>query len=90
MKDNWQERVSCAVQCNQCNKRLGPKDRRFLSVFDHDAICSDCKKAEETRPEYEETSKRMIGDCMAETELLYGDPEGYCLYHFYPFTCEKE
>jgi hypothetical protein len=24
---------------------------------------------------------------MAETEILYSDPEGYCLYHFYPFTC---
>jgi hypothetical protein len=24
---------------------------------------------------------------MAETELLYGDPSGYCFHHFYPFTC---
>ena len=26
---------------------------------------------------------------MAETELFYGDPEGYCFHHFYPFTCEE-
>jgi hypothetical protein len=24
---------------------------------------------------------------MAETEVLYSDPQGYCLHHFYPFTC---
>jgi hypothetical protein len=24
---------------------------------------------------------------MAETELLYSDPNGYCFHHFYPFTC---
>jgi hypothetical protein len=24
---------------------------------------------------------------MAETELLYSDPRGYCFHHFYPFTC---
>ena len=30
----------------------------------------------------------MIGQCLAETELLYGDPGGYCFHHFYPFTCK--
>jgi hypothetical protein len=29
----------------------------------------------------------MIGACMAETEVMYSDPGGYCYYHFYPFKC---
>ena len=45
------------------------------------------KKEEGKRPDYAEVSKRMIGQCLAETELLYGDPGGYCFHHFYPFTC---
>jgi hypothetical protein len=49
----------------------------------------ECKKEEEARPDYEEVSKGMIGQCMAETELFYGDPGGYCFHHFYPFTCKE-
>ena len=90
MTDNWEERISCALQCTRCNKRMAPKDQRYLSIYDHEAICTACKKAEEERPDYEESSKNMIGQCMAETELLYSDPEGYCLYHFHPFTCDKK
>ena len=25
---------------------------------------------------------------MIETEVMYGDPGGYCFFHFYPFTCD--
>jgi hypothetical protein len=46
------------------------------------------KKEEGKRPDNAEVSKRMIGQCLAETELLYGDPGGYCFHHFYPFTCK--
>ena len=87
MKDNWHERISCAIHCTRCKKKLGSHDQRVLSVYDHQAICMDCKKEEEQRPDYEASSKNMIGQCMAETELLYSDPEGYCYYHFYPFKC---
>jgi hypothetical protein len=47
----------------------------------------DFKKGEEARPDYEETSKRMIGRCMTEIELNQGDPESYCFNHFYPYKC---
>lgn len=90
MKDNWQERISCAIECSKCGKKLNPEDNRILSVYDHQAICLGCKKEEEQRSDYEQQSKSTIGQCMAETELLYGDPEGYCYYHFYPYTCEDK
>jgi hypothetical protein len=24
---------------------------------------------------------------MANTEPQYGDPQGFCFHHFYPYTC---
>jgi hypothetical protein len=89
MTDLWEERVSCALRCSRCNRRLGAKDQRILSVYDHEAICMECKKKEEARPDYEESSRNMIGQCMADTEGQWGDPGGYCFYHFYPYTCDK-
>jgi hypothetical protein len=86
MKDNWEERLSCATKCSRCNKEL---DKRIFSVYDHRPICMECKKEEESRPDYEEVSKGMIEQCMAETEQFYGDPGGYCFHHFYPFTCKE-
>ena len=87
MTDEWEKQIACAIQCSKCSKKLGGADQRLLSVYDHQPICVDCKKEEEQRPDYEAVSKKMIGQCMADTELLYGDPGGYCFYHFYPFTC---
>jgi len=46
-----------------------------------------CKKEEEKRSDYEEVSRQVIGQCLIDTEIKYGDPEGYCFYHFYPFKC---
>lgn len=48
----------------------------------------ECKRQEEQQADYEEVSKRVIGECMADVELKYGDPEGYCYKHFYPHKCE--
>lgn len=87
MKDEWEKQISCAITCSKCSNKLGPSDQRILSVYDHQAICMDCKKEEEKQPDYDVASKDMIGQCMADTELLYSDPGGYCFYHFYPFTC---
>lgn len=87
MKDNWEERISCALTCSRCNTTLDPKDSRILSVYDNKVICMPCKSEEEQRPDYKEVSSRMIGHCMLETELLYGDPQDYCYHHFYPFVC---
>jgi hypothetical protein len=87
MKDKWKERLACATHCSRCSNKLGPEDQRILSVYDHQAICTACKKEEEERPDYPNVSKEMIGQCMAETEVLWGDPEGYCFHHFYPFKC---
>jgi hypothetical protein len=87
MRDQWEHDLSCTVACHRCNKRLAAVDQRILSVLDHKPICLQCKRAEEEQPDYQEASKKMIGTCMMETEVMYGDPGGYCFYHFYPFTC---
>ena len=88
MSDAWENELSCAVGCSGCDKALSANDKRILSVYDHKAICLDCKKKEEAKPDYEEVSKNMIDSCLAETEMQFGDPNGYCFYHFYPFTCK--
>jgi hypothetical protein len=88
MKDQWEHELSCAVACNRCNTKLAAGDQRILSVLDHQPICLACKKAEEKHPDYAEASKNMIGTCMMESEVIYGDPGGYCYFHFYPFTCD--
>lgn len=88
MTDKWKKELSCAIQCTRCNAPLQTNTKRILSVYDSQAICMACKKEEESRADYPETSQKMIGNCMAETEVLYSDPGGYCYYHFYPFTCK--
>jgi hypothetical protein len=89
MTDKWEKNLACAVVCSRCNANMAASDQRILSVYDHQPICMACKKREETRPDYEKISKEMIGACMAETEVMYGDPGGYCFYHFYPFRCQS-
>ena len=87
MQNQWEHKLACAIACQRCDAKLSAGDQRILSVFDHQPICLTCKRAEEQRPDYAEVSKNMIGTCMMETEVMYGDPGGYCFYHFYPFTC---
>ena len=87
METTWKKKIACSTRCARCDGALTNEDKRILSVYDHEPICMPCKKEEEARPDYETTAKDMVGTCMAETELLYGDPGGYCFYHFYPFTC---
>lgn len=87
MSEKWKTSLTCALNCTRCGKDLKGSEERILSVYDHDPICMPCKKEEENRSDYEETSKQMIGNCMAETEVLYSDPGGYCYHHFYPFKC---
>ena len=66
---------------------LETKDHRFLSVIDHQPICMSCKKEEEKRPDYEDASRQMMAQCIAETNKPYGDPASYCFHHFCPFKC---
>jgi len=87
MQDAWAEKLSCAVQCHRCDRQLAPADPRILSVYDHEAICTACKDEEEKRDDYEAVSKQTIGQCLIDTEMEWGDPQGYCYHHFYPFTC---
>ena len=87
MKDDWQEAMACLVQCPRCQRPMAGKDERILSVYDHQPICMACKKEEEQRADYDEVSKGVIGQCMLETEVMYGDPAGYCYHHFYPWKC---
>lgn len=86
--DKWEEKLSCALVCHRCNAGLKPQDKRILSVYDHEPLCLACKQQEEQRSDYETISRQMVGTCMAETEMLYSDPGGYCFHHFYPFTCK--
>jgi hypothetical protein len=86
--DQWEEKLACALVCQRCNGGLKAEDPRILSVYDHEPICMNCKAAEEKRDDYETVSRDAIGSCMAETEVMYGDPKGYCFHHFYPFTCK--
>lgn len=87
MPDAWAEKLSCAIQCQRCDRQLAPTDPRILSVYDHEAICTACKDDEEKRDDYEKVSKQTIGQCLMDTEMQWGDPQGYCYHHFYPFTC---
>jgi hypothetical protein len=86
--DQWEKKLTCALACHRCDAELKPDMPRILSVYDHEPICMGCKKAEEGRDDYEAVSRETIGSCMAESEVLYGDPQGYCLHHFFPFTCK--
>jgi len=87
MKIKWEEKLTCATACSDCARKLGPHDQRILSSYTHDPICLACKKQEEQKPDYAEVSQKMIGACLLETELLYGDLGSYCYHHFYPFKC---
>ena len=89
MGDKWQEDLQCATVCSRCAARLKGDDLRILSVYDHEPICMACKKKEERRADYAETAKAVMGNLLAESELLYGDPGGYCYHHFYPFKCQS-
>jgi hypothetical protein len=88
MRDQWEKDLACATACYRCDARLAAADKRILSVFDHQPVCMACKLAEEKRSDYADVSKHMIGACMIDTEVGYGDTGGYCYYHFYPFTCD--
>ena len=83
----WEESLKCATSCPRCSEKLNPDDKRVLSVYDHTPICMACKKAEENRPDYAEKAREMIGQCLAETELKWSDPEGFCYHHFYGYRC---
>jgi hypothetical protein len=85
--DTWEKELACAIQCLRCQKPLKSEDKRILSIYDHQPICLACKKQEEQKPDYETVARQTIGTSMAENEMLYGDPGGFWLYHFYPFTC---
>ena len=89
MRDKWEKDLSCATACHRCHAQLAAGDKRILSVFDHMPICMACKQAEEERSDYADVSKDMIGNCMIESEVKYGDTRGYCYHHFYPFVCDQ-
>lgn len=87
MADEWREKLYCALKCQRCGADMEPSDKRILSVYDHEPICLKCKDEEEKREDYEKKAQHMIGQCLVDTELNYGDPGGYCYFHFYPFKC---
>ena len=88
MEENWEKELSCANQCKRCHQSIEDKDQRILSVYDHQPICMACKSEEEKQPDYDDTSKQMIAQCMEETNKPYGDPASYCFHHFCPFKCK--
>jgi hypothetical protein len=84
----WEKELSCASSCQHCGAALGTRSDRILSVFNHEPICMDCKRAEEKRLDYPDQSRQMIADCLSATGKPYGDPAGYCFHHFCPFKCK--
>ncbi|MDJ0888691.1 MAG: hypothetical protein QNI89_15395, partial [Desulfobacterales bacterium] len=72
MQEDWKEKLTCAIACSGCQKALSSQDLRILSSYTHEPICMDCKAEEELKPDYADISQQMIGQCMAETEILYG------------------
>ena len=89
MDDNWEKQLACADQCTKCQSLLGTKDKRILSVYNHQPICMACKQKEETQSDYEDTSRGMVAACIEKTNKPYGDPASYCFHHFCPFTCKQ-
>ncbi len=87
MRDDWKEKIMCALACTGCQKELAAQDLRILSSYTHEPICMQCKKEEEQKPDYAEISQQMIERCMNETEILYGDMGSYCYHHFYAYKC---
>jgi hypothetical protein len=85
--ENWEKQLSCAEVCSRCSRPLKNKERRILSVVDHQPICLDCKKEEEKKPDYEDASRQMMAECMQQTGRPYGDTASYCFHHFIPFKC---
>ena len=44
MEEKWEKQLACAEVCQRCSATLGKKDKRLLSVYDHQPICMDCKR----------------------------------------------
>jgi len=88
MEPNWEEQLACANQCQRCNKDLETRDRRILSVYDHQPICLECKDAEEKKADFEDMTKQMIASCLETTNRPYGNPTSYCFHHFCPYKCK--
>ena len=88
MEDNWEKQLACADVCANCQAPLETKDKRILSVYNHQPICMSCKQKEEARPDFEDASKSMIAECIEKTDKPYGDPASYCFHHFCPFKCK--
>lgn len=88
MAVEWEKKLACAIECTRCKKPLDPKDQRILSVYDNEAVCMACKRKEEQRPDYKETSDTMVRQCLVDVELMQSDPGGYCFHHFYPYVCK--
>ncbi len=87
MITDWKEKIMCALECERCHKALKAQDERILSCYDHEAICMECKKEEEQRPDYAQLSQNMIEQCTVDVELKQSDPGSYCYCHFYPYKC---
>lgn len=87
MTDQWEKSLACAKTCAGCGSEMKERDQRVLSVYTHEPICMACKRNEEVRPDYSDTSKKMIAGCLSETGKPYGDVGGYCFHHFCPYKC---
>ena len=87
MSDQWEKDLACAEICSRCNSKIDHNEQRILSVYTHTPICMQCKQEEEKNPDYADTSKQMISQCLEETSRPYGNPGGYCFHHFCPFKC---
>lgn len=83
----WLDELSCASRCHRCDRKLDHADLRILSVYDHKAICMNCKEQEVARPDYEQVSMDVAEQCLIHSESGAVDSRGYCYHHFYPYHC---
>jgi hypothetical protein len=65
----WDEKLKKATECGRGKRVLGSGKQRILSVYDDEVLCSECKKAEEHRSNYEEVSKKIVGQCRYQVTL---------------------
>ena len=87
MEEHW-KRILLCLPLPTLHNTLNQKDGRVFSVFDHQPICTDCKRAEETRPDYPTgpSDDRRLHCCDRQTLQHTG---GYCFHNFFPFKCKE-
>ena len=82
MKDNWEERISCAIECCKCAKKLNPEDNRILSVYDHQAIAWTAKRKKNNDPIMTSSLNRLSAGVWPKRNCYTETPKGIVIITF--------